>query len=733
MSSLSNVERLTLVSGGAGNPSILSGTVDPSAGGGVAAAEGSLLLRFVAGAGELWEKIGAPDTAWGIASSGVSFGARVVTVAAGTPIATIAAGLTAATALVPTAGNPVLVWVMPGTYVEGALTVPSGVILASAAPHQSQATIAANAPAITMVTVAAGATIRGFQLVATGLAGVTGIAATAPGVSSIVEINVIDCDVGYAVSGGAFVNGTLLTAARTSGAGAGTAGFQVTGASTLRVSTAAAVGFPATDPWTRGVSCTGVGSTCSIVAAGISDNTDGVFVDDGGLLEVLGGAARRNATALHVGVVGTAGTLRTFTLAVSASVTNDVLLDGAAAAWNDAGSTIDENKRVIPVGAAVSAISLAETPITGERSVAVLGEFHVGSETAPAESAFGEGDGHVRGLSALKSTVLDAGPFVDITAIVESRSGSTVAAFTTGAVSNALFFGGDLTFPSIKVDTTTAIALGAGALVCEVSDGVGGWIVVDTCVCDGLSPYLSHAEDLFGRIASEQIRFGDTTGWAAQLINGISKFWFRIRVITAVLATNPVIESMKLGTNRVEINEDGGLEKFGTAETVQSLRWHQHLVNDLGGSASGNNPITISTNITANLTDNQFANNALDGIAGLIEIPEGADTSRPLTLEFTWIPKATPGNVEFETRSSLAKIGDVLDGTAADVLQTAIVAAPAVDVLGRQMFSYDISTLVPGDFVGFSLFRDAAAGNLDDTLAGSINLVTVDFLCTFWR
>jgi len=58
------VEQVILISGGAGNPLILAGTVDPSAGGGVAAPEGSLYQRYGAGAGEVWMKMGAADTTW---------------------------------------------------------------------------------------------------------------------------------------------------------------------------------------------------------------------------------------------------------------------------------------------------------------------------------------------------------------------------------------------------------------------------------------------------------------------------------------------------------------------------------------------------------------------------------------------------------------------------------------------------------------------------------------------
>lgn len=60
----------SFASGGASDPTIRSSTVDPSAASGVAAPEGSLLMRFVAAAGELWVKTGAADTAWTMLSSG---------------------------------------------------------------------------------------------------------------------------------------------------------------------------------------------------------------------------------------------------------------------------------------------------------------------------------------------------------------------------------------------------------------------------------------------------------------------------------------------------------------------------------------------------------------------------------------------------------------------------------------------------------------------------------------
>jgi hypothetical protein len=59
------VDSVILISGSTGNdPEVLAGTVDPSAGGGVAAKEGSIYLRYGAGAGQIWYKTAAADTGW---------------------------------------------------------------------------------------------------------------------------------------------------------------------------------------------------------------------------------------------------------------------------------------------------------------------------------------------------------------------------------------------------------------------------------------------------------------------------------------------------------------------------------------------------------------------------------------------------------------------------------------------------------------------------------------------
>ena len=103
---------------------------------------------------------------------------------------------------------------------------------------------------------------------------------------------------------------------------------------------------------------------------------------------------------------------------------------------------------------------------------------------------------------------------------------------------------------------------------------------------------------------------------------------------------------------------------------------------------------------------------------------------------FRWIPAVnTAGDVEFETDLAEIEVGDVLDGTLADVHDTliAVVGAGQLDTLRENSFAFSITELEPGDQFAFSLFRDASGGNPDDTLGGAIEIVSIELRGTFWR
>ncbi len=665
-------------------------------------------------------------------SGGALNPARTIVVAlSGGHATTITAGLAQVAALIPapSATDPAAVLVYPGIYSEAPMTVPGYVSLIGVGGKVStfvDATVTTS-PLFsgTSDALLAGLTLRG----ASG-AGGSGVYTNSPGSFTLQGIEVQDCTTAFLCSGaGVRLVGSDCTAFRAFGATLDT-GFRAELGASLTISAARAIGLvPA--PITKGFDCDDANSQILVQAATAVNCTDALIVGNNGTLEAINTFISRAGNAMHVLADGT---MRAIAVDVKDSISWDLLVDAASSAFRGAANATRVDK--ISVAAGASMVSEGISDLEGDLAMVVLGELQVGSPENPTESVFGEGDSNVRGMLVFRNTNLEAGAWSDITAQMASASASTADAFPGVGAGNALYVGNDdpRKFPGAKINTTAAIVLGAGSLIWEFWNGAT-WVAFNLMATDSVLPYDAHAQDVFGRIANEQVRWDDSefTGWATKSLDGsAAAYWIRARVAVGI-TTSPTLQQIKVGTNRTEINADGVVEHYGKGELIKELVWHQRLVNDLSGSASGNATINASANIGLDLTDNVFANNAVDGVGGIIEIPAGIDTSRPLSLLIGWIPKATGGDVEFSTRSAPVKLGDVLDGTLPDVLQDKIVTAPAVDTLIETVFQFDISELEPHEFVAFSLFRDATGGNPDDTLAGSINIVLVAVGGTFWR
>jgi hypothetical protein len=652
---------------------------------------------------------------------------RTITVSpANADVATIAAGLAAAAALVPapSTANPATVLVYPGVYGEPPLTVPGGVSLIGIGGAEVTRVVATT-PTAALLTVDPEGSACHMDLSGANGAGGVGVLANGVGLAELVHLHVHDCTVGYRATGaGVALRLWEGTAARAVGEVMTTA-YEALAGATLTVFVSVAAGSVGA-PIATGYLADGAGTVLHASGLTIHYCDDAVVSDNGADAQIWSGEIANYVNGFQT---NNGSELHAFSCDLPGTGTRDLWVRNAADVFHGTGNALRSDKTFVAAGASV--VSVATSDLPGDEGNFILGELSVGYPNQPAESVFGEGDSHVRGMAVFRNTNLEVGAWSDITAQMASISGSTADAFAGVAAGNTLYIGGDLPFPGNKIDTTAAIVLGAGSLVWEYWNGAV-WTALHVVACDSNLPYAQHAQDTFGRINQEQVRHQPKVGWATKLLNGTTKYWLRCRVVGGI-TTSPTLEQIKLGTNRTEINGDGIVEHFGTAEKIKDLVWHQRLVNDLVGSASGNANVVMSANISVAMTDNQFADNQADGIAGIIEIPEGLDTAHPLSLVFAWIPKATGGDVEFESRSAPVRLGDTLDGSLPDALQTQIITAPGIDVLVENYFDYDVSSLVPGDFLAFSLFRDATGGNPDDTLAGNVNIVLMAVQGTFWR
>jgi len=671
-----------------------------------------------------------------IGTGGIGLDRTIIVAKAGGDANTIEDGITAVNALVPapSSTNPAGVWVFPGVYTEDPLTVPEGVTLWG---QSAVATIIeASTPTSPLVTLEAGAEINSATLTGANGVGGIGLLANQAGTALARTMFITDCTLALQVTG-ANVFFQMLSVYVLVNGGVLDCGIECAAGAVLDVYTSRINGSGSG----CGVRSTGANSTIHGFSIHVGEVASALRCASAGGMEIVGGLLHDCTYGFHIDATG--GDLHAYSVDVEDVTTYDLYIEAANGTFRGAGNAIRSDQ--ISVHASSSVVSTHLSDFSGDRANMIIGELAVGLPGFPSESVFGEGDSHVRTMAVFRNTNLEAGAWSDITTEMASASGSTAAAFAGVAAGNCVYIGGNelggdgKPFPGLKINTTVAIALGAGAVVWEYWNGAA-WTSFTLMACDSTGDYDSHSTDVFGRVANEQVRFDclNMTGWAQKALNGTTRYWVRCRITTGI-TTSPTLEQIKLHANRTEINADGRTEHMGTGIEQRNISWHQRMTDDLSGASPTNGALALTANITITPIDNEFNDNALDGFGGIFTIPQGLDTSRPVTLRWNWAANANAtapnDDVEFESRSGPVRIGDTINGTISDTLQTLVKVIGAADanVLKQDEFTFDVSSLVPGDLLAFSLYRDGQPANLDDTYNNDIRIVTVELLGWFWR
>jgi len=424
--------------------------------------------------------------------------------------------------------------------------------------------------------------------------------------------------------------------------------------------------------------------------------------------------------------------------------TNDFLIDSNATGTgtrlyiNNVGARLEKfnNSSTTWLGNVELAGFYADQGINDNNTIGILGQLSVGIPGAGAESIFGEGDSTTLGM-----VVLDSGSngWTDLTSELSNRTGNGSTLFSDSG-SGAIVYIGNTSprkFPGFKVDTIDAYVGPKG--VWEYWNG-SSWDSFNIMTTDSSLPYSQYGNMAYVSASdSEHLRFGTDTfidSWATSSVSGSNGYWVRHR-LDQDISGSVDLRRIKLHTNRSEFNPDGHLEHFGTAEPFKDLIWHNELAVDLAGSSPSNINVPISSNITLVGTDNSFTGNARDGRGGLLEIPIGLDTSRQFQFDIYWYAQTNgaPSTVELEMDIAEVKLGDVLDGSATETNYSKIETVGTADagVLKKTSFLISAPTLVPGEFLGFSFFRDATAGNGDDNFTGAITIVKTVWEGYFWE
>jgi hypothetical protein len=478
------------------------------------------------------------------------------------------------------------------------------------------------------------------------------------------------------------------------------------------------------------VQCVGTGYSVELEHAVLDDGTEGLLVNGVGArgrVNVL--AISQVVNGLHIGSTGGIVTGQGLRCADDSGFTRHVYVESATSVLALINSNYREDKAFFHPSAEIATAHASVVP--GDEAYQFIAELHVGSEDRPRESAFGGGDSHTRGVSYLTNTNLEAGTWNDITAQLKDEDATSANLFAGVGVGNAFYIGADQEFPGIKSLITTARS--GGSLILEFWNG-SSWVTLEHLSADANAPYDQYAQRVFLRVNSEQIRFGTRTAWATKSLNGITKYWVRFRVATA-LTTIPAADRIKAHTNRTEINADGVVEYFGAAEPSRPLLWHRSLMEELVGFAQPDTDVPVSTDFTVRALDARFQNGNKDGSATFVQALPGLDTSRPLIYEIGFIPEDSDvGNIELELDVVIVNPGNVMGALPYEYQLNNVITGPfTLNQLNVAQFVFTVPNLETNGTLALTLYRDASGGNLDDTFEADVAHVFSRMFGTFWR
>jgi len=281
------------------------------------------------------------------------------------------------------------------------------------------------------------------------------------------------------------------------------------------------------------------------------------------------------------------------------------------------------------------------------------------------------------------------------------------------------------------------------------NDNTDTWDELHYMMTDSDSPYFPYAERALMRTGSYQVRYDallNNKPWGKTDPPGLSVPFFYTRLrLTSTITDLPIIEQVKIHSNRMEVNADGWPEWYGTARPTGTLDWK---INELrpGGSSPGDQDLFLSDTLDRGMSENAFAPNATDRGTFAKPVPVETDTSTPLRIAIQYIVTGnTGGNIQFTISWSYSPPNDNLYTTSAaapttHINQQSIVVldpAPAVANLTKWFtVDLDISKVISrrdGGFPDVLYVSVERAGNaVDDTNSDTVALSILDVKYAIW-
>lgn len=393
------------------------------------------------------------------------------------------------------------------------------------------------------------------------------------------------------------------------------------------------------------------------------------------------------------------------------------------------------------------AIKIELTPTGDDKGWCVLGgQLSVGSLEDPRESVFGAGDSYPVPIAfhcdTANTTGLTITGATDITAILQSDNGSTTGLFGGTATGKYIIVGATQQFQGVKMKTTASGDVNMDNVKISSWRGAGDFFETEIMVTGASFPYTAYSNEIDQPAGDYQWRFGYNprvpSTWVPVTLNingtDYTYYWGRLE-LTGAITTDPVVEQIKLHTNRTEINADGVEEFFGLARypRVLSAGLEKAVANSTKTPASEN--ILYGTGDSAVFTFNEFSNTADDGFIFKQSIDSALDTSMPLLLNISYYVKGTQtGDVVFDINAYQVNDGFVFDGTETpDTYSVTDNITTSQNLIRRTVtLNLSIEKLVPSENITISINRNASS-NASDTLNTNIVIEDISVVGYLWR
>ena len=464
---------------------------------------------------------------------------------------------------------------------------------------------------------------------------------------------------------------------------------------------------------------------------------DGLYLDNSANSEIALLTCNYNNNGVHIGPTSTTSRLSVSSLESTYNANYDLYVEPTNAIVQVHSAQIDDTSIYNPNNVTLN--MFFHSSVNNQNRQHLTGTICVGSVMQPTKMYIGQGYFDIYESTFLQNTTSsETGTFTDVSNYANNISTMNFNLFLGTAVDNCIYIGRTVNPCGIFVNiiTATTSVVSPSALEWTYWNGTS-WIPFTIMQTIDIAPYYFVASSFVSAVNLYQIRFGLTSQspLVAKTINGISKKWVRLRIITA-LPNIPVVDSIFSHTNMSKYNTDGFEEFFGDARQIKIMSWD--ISNMYVCTTASSQNAYLGQKLGMKLSNNYFANGVESCIARSLFLPTDIDNSFPVKLKFEFIgDSAVVGNVQFICRYNYSNANSnvyTVQGSAPAVSVGEITTFTTITVstanisyrgeLDLNLSNIDMNPSNGGpQLLWISVERDASGANSNETYTGNITII----------